>query len=226
MEKNNVQQDLLQHFSLAPVCSETGAIIGQEPVDGPGYWPQPAWGGIENALAEGSIGMSLRGGSMMPKMEDIGIAAAIIKISRSFNVYLEILHLFVQNVEENIVLLETIPDRLNLPSFTIFMHGMKNALTTIGARALSELAGMLEAAGINGDISVIRDNLPLFRMGLAALTVRIDEATIALRSDVASSALLREGFEARDTDGTETALARLQSLLFMLKKQKTDIGTH
>ncbi|MCL2028996.1 MAG: hypothetical protein FWG97_01030 [Deltaproteobacteria bacterium] len=190
MENNNA--NTCQQL-LGPGWPEAAAAFNLGQINGPGYWPEPAWAGLENP--EGGGGMNLKAESMLPKIEGIGVAAAMFRLGRSFGYYLELLQLFVRNVEENHVLLETIPSRLNLPSFTAFMLSLKTDLTAIGAKALSELASMLEAAGINEDISVIRDNIPLFRMGLAALTAHIGETIMALRSDIASSALLREDLE-------------------------------
>ena len=177
MENNNAKTCLDQ--LLSPGWPEAAAAFN------PGL---AAGAGFENPQGTGGI----NAGSLLPKIEGIGIAAAMLKLGRSFGYYVELLQLFVRNVEENYVLLETIPSRPSLPSFTIFMLSLKTGLADIGAKALSELAAMLEAAGINGDIFVIRDNLPLLRMGLAALTAHIGETMLALRSDIAASSLLRE----------------------------------
>jgi hypothetical protein len=91
-------------------------------------------------------------------------------------------------------------------------------------------------------MAAIRDNLAVFREELAALTARIIETTADVRAcageaegETASAASLREALaevkatlEARDTDGMDSALAKLQSLPLTPKTHKavTDLAQY
>ena len=131
-----------------------------------------------------------------------------------------------RDAEAHFALLEATPDRESLQPFTTTVHALKSGLASIGANALSESAKVLEAAGRNGDMHVIRDNLASFREELAALTARIGETVGAVQSgadeegwESTAAALLRENLaelktalQARDTDGMDLALAKMQNL--------------
>jgi HPt (histidine-containing phosphotransfer) domain-containing protein len=113
-------------------------------------------------------------------------------------------------------------DDASLRSFTTLVHALKSALANIGADGLSQAAALLEKAGREADLPVIRDRLPSFREELAALTARIEEITAAARSGDGEKragpelrealARLRESLEARDFEAMDAALARLQAL--------------
>jgi HPt (histidine-containing phosphotransfer) domain-containing protein len=119
-------------------------------------------------------------------------------------------------------LLEKTPDESSLPSFTTQVHALKSALANIGADGLSRTAALLEKAGREADLPLIRDKLPSFREELAVLMERIRESAAAARVGDAETladpeigealARLREALEAKDIDGIDAALARLQAL--------------
>jgi HPt (histidine-containing phosphotransfer) domain-containing protein len=114
------------------------------------------------------------------------------------------------------------PDDVPLQSFTTLVHALKSASANIGADALSQSAALLEKAGREADLSVIRDKLPLFREELAALTARLAEVTAAARAvdgerhagrEIgAALAQLHEALEAKDIDAIYAARTRLQTL--------------
>jgi HPt (histidine-containing phosphotransfer) domain-containing protein len=134
------------------------------------------------------------------------------------------------------------PDGTSLSAFTTQVHAMKSALANIGADGPSRKAALLEKAGKEADMPLIRETLPAFREELAALTANIGAA---LTPDVPDSPnapettnapnvpnapettddeedldpavaellkRLRDALEAVDIDATDTVLARLQAL--------------
>jgi CheY-like chemotaxis protein len=172
---------------------------------------------------------------LLPDMEGVDIAAGMARVGGSAIRYRDLLHMFIRDVEANFVLFEAIPDKAGLASFTTFVHALKSGLANIGAHALSESAALLETAGRSGDLAAIRERLAPFRDELVALTARIGEAVADSLSDVASPALLRESLaalkaalEAKDTDGTDIALAKLQDLQLSAKMRAdaADIAQH
>jgi HPt (histidine-containing phosphotransfer) domain-containing protein len=152
------------------------------------------------------------------------------------------LRTFLQDVGARFVLLEAIPDSSGLPAFTTFSHALKSALANIGADALSESAAVLEQAGRDGDMAVIRDKLAAFREDLAGLTARVGAATEEARSgpgEAAGEAALEElsrealtslksALEAKDTDGVDNALAKLQNFQLSPKTRAVvdDLAQH
>jgi signal transduction histidine kinase/CheY-like chemotaxis protein/ABC-type amino acid transport substrate-binding protein len=158
----------------------------------------------------------------LPEITGVDAVAGLARIGGSRRRYLDLLEMFRQDVEAGFALLERTPDEFSLPSFTTRVHALKSALANIGADGLSQTAALLEKAGREVDMPVIRDNLQPFREKLAALTERIGEITAAARvgdgetriePDIGETlACLRETLETKDIDATDAALARLQAL--------------
>lgn len=69
--------------------------------------------------------------------------------------WLEILKVFGDSAEENKAKLEELYQTKNWNEYTIFIHGVKSSMRTIGAIPLSEMAKALEQAGKAGDIAYI-----------------------------------------------------------------------
>ncbi|MDR1840874.1 MAG: hypothetical protein LBQ86_03010 [Holophagales bacterium] len=175
-----------------------------------------------------------------PEIEGVDIAAGMAMVGWQPGRYRKLLHIFRKDAEAGFALLEAVPDDSSLPSFTTFVHALKSGLANIGAKTLSQWAATLESAGRGGDMVAILDGLTPFREKLAALMERIDEITVAVQSgqasdENASEEQLREAatefkdaLEARDMDGVEAALARLQALSLAPKFQEAvaDIAKH
>jgi len=64
--------------------------------------------------------------------------------------------------------------------YTIYVHALKSASASIGAKELSEKAKALEAAGKQGDFAYIKQNNPDF---LKALEVVLDKINNDLKKD-------------------------------------------
>jgi signal transduction histidine kinase/CheY-like chemotaxis protein/HPt (histidine-containing phosphotransfer) domain-containing protein len=78
--------------------------------------------------------------------------------------YGEVLEIFCDDGENKIREIKQSLDEGNLKHYTILVHGIKTACSSIGAGELSEQAKQLEAAGKSGDVEHIRaDTPPLFR---------------------------------------------------------------
>jgi signal transduction histidine kinase/CheY-like chemotaxis protein len=112
----------------------------------------------------------------------------------------------------------------SLRAFTTQVHAVKSALANIGADALSKEAALLEKAGKEADMSLIREKLPAFREELAALAARVGAALAPEPAPAADAAecldpLVAENLEqardallAKDIDAADAALTRLQAL--------------
>jgi CheY-like chemotaxis protein len=166
----------------------------------------------------------------LPEIEGVDIAAGLAGIGGSPSRYRELLRMFQKDVEAHFARLEANPDQAGLAAFTTVVHALKSGLANVGATVLSGAAAVLEQAGRHGDLAAIGNKLPSFREDLAALMARLDAATSALAgaggpesgsapAASAPTALPREtlaglkaALAARDTDGVDMALARLQKL--------------
>jgi CheY-like chemotaxis protein len=168
-------------------------------------------------------------GNVIPAIAGVDAAAGIARIGGSHDNYVSLLEMFRRDAQAGFALLdiepEIEPDAETLRSFITRVHGLKTALANIGAKALSQTAALLEKAGRDGDVAVIRDTLPQFRADLAALTARIGEVLAGMRpgdgqmgrtaqDNLAAEALARlpAALEAKDIDAIHAELSRLQAL--------------
>jgi signal transduction histidine kinase/CheY-like chemotaxis protein len=176
----------------------------------------------------------------LPEIAGVDTAAGLARIGGSQRRYLSLLEMFCRDAEAASGLLEKesrsldhwserflaasgyTPGDVPLRSFITQVHALKSALTNIGADTLSQTAALLEKAGRDEDMPVIRAKLAPFREELTALTARIG-AVLELPRDVNDEKrveaeigeallLLREALEAKDFDAMDAVLARLQAL--------------
>jgi CheY-like chemotaxis protein len=158
----------------------------------------------------------------LPEIAGVDVASGLARIGGAQSRYLTLLEIFCRDAAAGFVLLEKEPDDASLRSFTTLVHALKSALANIGANSLSQIAALLEKAGREADLSVIRDKLPLFRIELAALTERIGEGMAAAQSGAEDEPAvpevrdaleqLRGALEAKDIDTIYAARTRLQAL--------------
>jgi signal transduction histidine kinase/CheY-like chemotaxis protein len=157
----------------------------------------------------------------LPEIAGVDTAAGIARIGGSWKRYLDLLEMFRRDVAAGFALLEKMPEESSLRAFTTLVHALKSALANIGANGLSQAAVLLEKAGREADMPVIRDRLPPFREELAALMARLGEVTAAQpRNGEKQSgaevgtvlAHLQEALEVNDIDAIYAARTSLQAL--------------
>jgi PAS domain S-box-containing protein len=90
--------------------------------------------------------------------------------------YREVLEVYHQDCADRLKNLGEAPDRENLAGFVINLHALKSASAAVGAAGLSEKAALLEKAGREGDLDLIRARLGEFTAELARLAGEIREA--------------------------------------------------
>jgi signal transduction histidine kinase/HPt (histidine-containing phosphotransfer) domain-containing protein/FixJ family two-component response regulator len=159
--------------------------------------------------------------TVLPEIAGVDMVAGLARIGGSQSRYLDLLAMFCRDAAAGFSLLEKEPDAASLRSFTTLVHSLKSALANIGANGLSQTAALLEKAGREADLSMIRDKLPLFHEELSVLTERIREVTAAAQVEGVETqanpeieealARLREALEMKDVDAMDSALARLRS---------------
>jgi signal transduction histidine kinase/HPt (histidine-containing phosphotransfer) domain-containing protein/FixJ family two-component response regulator len=158
----------------------------------------------------------------LPEIAGVDAASGLARMGGSADRYLALLETFCRDAAAGFALLTKEPDDASLLSFTTLVHALKSALANIGADGLSQTAALLEKAGREADLSLLRDKLPLFREELAALTARIKEIAARARSETEeepAGAEVREALEqlggalgAKDIAAIYTAQTRLQAL--------------
>ena len=90
--------------------------------------------------------------------------------------YLQVLSIFLNDLEKRIQMFQTMPDAETMPMFINQVRALKSASGSIGAGHVSALAARLEAAGKSGDTDFITENLENFTQQLAELLKNIKTA--------------------------------------------------
>ncbi|MDR2123740.1 MAG: response regulator [Desulfovibrio sp.] len=185
-----------------------------------------------------------------PEIAGLDTAAGIARIGGSQRRYLDLLTVFRRDAQAADALLAHEPEASSqekagrenhartsaessgqspdgsMHAFVTQVHALKSALAAIGADGLSQTAALLEKAGREGGMPVIREHLAPFRETLAVLAEQIGEV-VAQTSAAARArdgaggrepeidnalARLRKALETMDIDAIDAALAHLQAL--------------
>ncbi|MDR2053356.1 MAG: response regulator [Treponema sp.] len=202
----------------------------------------------ENPLRDGS---GLSGETRTPPSPDGGLAGGLspvegLDIARGLantggaeEGYRRVLSSFVWDAEDRLKHINTLPDsgKDGLAAFTVHVHALKGAAGSIGAAELSADAARLEAAGRNGDVEVIREQLPSFCERLSVLAGKIGEMLAKNGEQGADdgpegnsgdapalwekAGPLREALESLDTTGIERLIAEMERLAGNPKTRQT-----
>jgi CheY-like chemotaxis protein len=131
----------------------------------------------------------------LPDIAGVDVSVGLSRVGGSEECYLSLLEVFLNDVKHRLALLEK-PTSDTLKAFTTHVHALKSALANIGALALSESSGLLEAAGHRGDTSFIYEHLDNFRTGLFSLSAQIDEA---ITKEYPHETMLKDGERTNDS---------------------------
>jgi len=112
--------------------------------------------------------------SKLRNIPGIDIQRGIKMTGGSADIYCEILATFCEDVEERLPLLRTTPNESNLTDFTTMVHALKSASASIAAAEVSAQAAALEAAGGEGNLTLIKRQLPGFAEQLTELVENIN----------------------------------------------------
>ena len=118
--------------------------------------------------------------SLLPSIPGVDVQKGIAMTGGKLELYLEVLAIFIKDVQERLPLLQTPLDSGVLPSFVTQVHALKSASASIGAAEVSAMAADLEAAGKSEDLPLIGESLGVFTGKLSELVdgIRQWEATI------------------------------------------------
>ncbi|MDR2604354.1 MAG: response regulator [Desulfovibrio sp.] len=136
----------------------------------------------------------------LPRIDGVNTELGLERIGGSHSLYLQLLAVFRADAEACLARLAAEPEDAglntgkgplpeqtspgssgqspdaSLRAFITQVHAAKSALANIGAERLSKEAALLEQAGKEADMSLIREKLPAFREELAALSARVGAA--------------------------------------------------
>jgi signal transduction histidine kinase/CheY-like chemotaxis protein/HPt (histidine-containing phosphotransfer) domain-containing protein len=143
-----------------------------------------------------------------PNIEGLDISVGLMRVGGSEATYRSVLDVFMRDTNQRLALLEE-PTPDNLKAFTTHVHALKSALANIGALALSESSGLLEAAGHRADISFISEHLDNFRTKLSSLNAQICEAI----SKASLHTVMQKNEEEVDDLCWNQEIARLKAVL-------------
>jgi signal transduction histidine kinase/CheY-like chemotaxis protein len=162
----------------------------------------------------------------LPNIEGVDTSVGLLRVGGLEKTYRRLLDVFLRDMKHRLALLKK-PAPDDLKAFTTHVHAMKSGLANIGAQALSELSGLLEAAGHRGDLAFIHEHLDDFCTKLSSLSEQIGKAISDKRSREAlrvsgeetndprwnqGIARLSAALKAEDIDDMDESLAFLQSL--------------
>jgi CheY-like chemotaxis protein len=137
--------------------------------------------------------------------------------------YKQVLAIFRQDVKERLAMIDKAPNAETLPVFTSQVHGLKSALSSLGALMLSGEAARLEDAGKTGNMPLIQEELPGFATRLkelmaaigAALDIKEEKAEAGGITTSDTLSVLRElraALEAQNTEAIDRILDELNLL--------------
>ena len=122
----------------------------------------------------------------------VDVARGVSLSGGSVSSYLDTLAIFYKNGQAKITEITDCLTSENWQLYTTYVHALKSAGANIGANALSTEAGVLEYAGVTGEVEIIRQNTQDFLDNVAALLAGI-RAALDVHAPKPDAATLNEG---------------------------------
>ncbi|WP_461247004.1 hybrid sensor histidine kinase/response regulator [Treponema sp. R6D11] len=158
----------------------------------------------------------------LAKIDDINVEVGLSRVSGMENMYKETLELFYQKLIPECDSMYNMINYGDINGFSISVHAMKSALSTIGAMSLSESALRLETSAKDNDFGFCVERFPSFRNKLVKLHEELSaifpkNAGTKTKKKNGDKAYLKEKIEkvleaASDFDG-DAGLAVINNLL-------------
>ena len=151
-------------------------------------------------------------------IEGVDVARGVRAIGGSFEAYLGALRIYCLDVEKHLPFLrEFSADEMQ--RFITRVHGLKSASANVGAMALAEKSAILEQAGNEGKVELIRSRIDEFAGDLVKLVENIRDALKAQAPsrkdaepvDAAAVERLIPALEAGDIDATDRLLEEISA---------------
>ena len=121
------------------------------------------------------------------ELEEINLTVGLENISYEESMYAQSLRLLSQAIPDTVSKLRDIMENKDLNSFKIAAHGIKGALSSLGAMELASLALSLELSSSRNNLEECTSALPEFAQKLEQLNLRLDEIFSAEKESAYSS---------------------------------------
>jgi signal transduction histidine kinase/FixJ family two-component response regulator/HPt (histidine-containing phosphotransfer) domain-containing protein len=139
----------------------------------------------------------------MLKIDDINVEIGLSRVSNMENMYKETLELFNQKLIPECDNMYNMINYGDINGFSISVHAMKSALSTIGAMSLAEMALRLETSAKENDFAFCVERFPAFRNRLVKLH---EELSVVFPDNVKKQGKKKNGDKAYLKEKTEKAL--------------------
>jgi signal transduction histidine kinase/DNA-binding NarL/FixJ family response regulator len=169
--------------------------------------------------------------SELSKIEEINVEIGLTRVSGMEDMYRETMELFNRKLVPECDEMSSKIKHGDISGFSISVHAMKSALSTIGAMSLSDTAFRLETASKENDIEFCVERFPVFRDKLLKLHEELsavfhDDTETEIKRKSGDTAYLREKIEkaleaASDFD-SDTGLSIINDLLTYDFGERTD----
>jgi len=139
----------------------------------------------------------------MMKIDEINVDVGLSRVSGMENMYKETLELFFEKLIPECDNMYNMINYGDISGFSISVHAMKSALSTIGAMSLSEMALRLETSAKDNDFAFCVDRFPAFRNKLVKLN---EELSVVFPKAAKKQSRKKTGDKAYLLEKTEKAL--------------------
>jgi CheY-like chemotaxis protein len=166
----------------------------------------------------------------LDKVNEINTEIGLNRVSGIEKIYHETLELFNKKLVRECDIMSAGLHKMDIKNFSISVHAMKSALSTIGAMGLSEMASKLETASKDNDVEYCTEKFPSFREKLLnlheELSAVLPGGETAAEKAAGDSEYLQEQIKkalaaASDFDG-DTGLEVINKLLAFDYGEKTN----
>jgi len=109
------------------------------------------------------------------QIEELSISTALDGIGNQRDLYVELLELMIQEIENSDINLKRFLSENDMHNFRVEVHNMKGSLKSIGAMGIAQKAYDLEIASRKVDVEFCISNLPVFLEELNNLCLKLKE---------------------------------------------------
>jgi HPt (histidine-containing phosphotransfer) domain-containing protein len=153
-------------------------------------------------------------------IEGVDVNSGIIMTGGRLTEYITTLEVFCKDVRDRVPEIQKCLEVLDISLYTTYVHSLKSASRSIGAKKISESSRILEDAGRSGDSNFIEKFNPVFITGLEELTGNIETALAAMRQD-----LTQPDQDTEAEQDTELRKQNMATLAVNLNQLKRELGT-
>ncbi len=159
-------------------------------------------------------------------IQGIDLVEGIQRTGGDTNEYLSILAIFIKDAKQKIIQIKECKENGDIKLYTTYVHALKSASASIGAKEISELAHSLEKAGHENNIQYIEENTDEYLAMLQSLIENAEPYLIKSNEDIVVSdykeqlLMLKEAIENFDVSAMEKVTDKLPDGGIFLKMRE------